>query len=134
MREDTIVRGEIKELLIALDNAIESHREKNAGIREEERYLQRIILRLFIKITLIAPVKRSVIINLKKSDIKENYKRIYINNVNINVPNGLTRDIKYAIAEAQKRNNVNIKRRIIFLNIFIDIKGSSVGKTKCLVM
>ena len=79
---------EIKELLLVLDNAIESHRENNAGIREEERYLQRIILRLFIKITLIAPAKRSVIINLKKSDIKENYKKIYINNVNINVPNG----------------------------------------------
>lgn len=100
---------EIKELLLVLDNAIESHREETAGIREEERYLQRIILRLFIKITLIAPAKRSVIINLKKSDIKESYKRLYINNVNINVPNGLTRDIKHAIAEGEKRNGVNIK-------------------------
>lgn len=94
--------GEIKELLLVLDNAIDSHREDNAGIRGEERYLQRVILRLFIKITLIAPAKRSVIINLKKSDIKEGYKRICINNANINIPNGLTRDIKHAIAEAKK--------------------------------
>ena len=50
---------------------------------------------LFIKITLIAPAKRSVIINLKKSDMNENYKRMHINNVNINVPNGLTRDYTY---------------------------------------
>lgn len=119
---------EIKELLLVLDNAIESHRENNAGIREEERYLQRIILRLFIKITLIAPAKRSVIINLKKSDIKENYKKIYINNVNINVPNGLTRDIKYAIAEAQKRNNVNIKEEDNLFEYIYRYKGKFGGE------
>lgn len=120
--------GEIKELLVVLDNAIDSHREDNAGIRGEERYLQRVMLRLFIKITLIAPAKRSVIINLKKSDIKEGYKRICINNVNINVPNGLTRDIKHAIAEAQKRNSVSIKEEDNLFEYIYRYKGKFSGE------
>lgn len=119
---------EIKELLLVLDDAIESHREENAGVREEERYLQRIILRLFIKTTLIAPAKRSVIINLKKSDLKENYKRIHINSVDINVPNGLTRDIKYAIAEAQKRNGVDIKEEDNLFEYIYRYKGKFGGE------
>ncbi len=119
---------EIKKLLLVLDDAVESYREEKAGIREEERYLQRIILRLFIKITLIAPAKRSVIINLKKSDMNENYKRMHINNVNINVPNGLTRDIKHAIAEAKKRNSVNIKEEDNLFEYIYRYKGKFSGE------
>lgn len=119
---------EIKKLLLVLDDAVESYREEKAGIREEERYLQRIILRLFIKITLIAPAKRSVIINLKKSDMNENYKRMHINNANINVTNGLTRDIKHAIAEAKKRNSVNIKEEDNLFEYIYRYKGKFSGE------
>ena len=46
-------------------------------------------MRLFIKITLIAPAKKSVITNIKKSDIKEGYKKLFINGIDVNVPCGL---------------------------------------------
>lgn len=57
---------DIKTILIELDKAIDNFQNESAGIREEERHLQRIILRLFIKLTLIAPAKRGVITNIKK--------------------------------------------------------------------
>ena len=37
---------DIKSILIKLDKAIDQFREESAGIREEERHLQRVILRL----------------------------------------------------------------------------------------
>ena len=65
---------DIKIILMELDKAIDNFQNKPAGIREEERHLQRIILRLFIKLTLIAPAKRGVITSIKKSDITKDYK------------------------------------------------------------
>ena len=56
---------DIKTILIELDKAIDNFQNETAGIREEERHLQRIILRLFIKLTLIAPAKRGVITSIK---------------------------------------------------------------------
>ena len=66
---------DIKIILMELDKAIDNFQNKPAGIREEERHLQRIILRLFIKLTLIAPAKRGVITSIKKSDITKDYKK-----------------------------------------------------------
>ena len=48
--------------------------------------------------------------------------------MNINVPNGLTRDIKYAIAEAQKRNNVNIKEEDNLFEYIYRYKGKFGGE------
>lgn len=56
---------DIKTILTELDKAIDNFQNESAGIREEERYLQRIILRLFIKLTLIAPAKRSIVTSIK---------------------------------------------------------------------
>ncbi|MDE7477772.1 MAG: hypothetical protein K2M91_07465, partial [Lachnospiraceae bacterium] len=77
---------DIKIILIKLDKAIDQFQEGSAGIREEERHLQRVILRLFIKLTLIAPAKRSVITSIRKEDIKDEYKKLSINGIDVNIP------------------------------------------------
>ena len=68
---------DIKTILLELDKAIDNFQDESAGIREEERYLQRIILRMFVKLTLIAPAQKSVITSIKKSDITEEYKKLF---------------------------------------------------------
>lgn len=100
---------DIKTILINLDRSIDSFQEEFAGIREEDRHLQRIILRLFIKITLIAPAKRSIITDIKKSDIKEAFKKLSINGIDINIPCGLSRDLCAALKYAESKNKEPIK-------------------------
>ncbi|MDE6845419.1 MAG: hypothetical protein K2J99_06585, partial [Lachnospiraceae bacterium] len=95
---------DIKTILIELDKAIDNFQNETAGIREEERYLQRIILRLFIKMTLIAPAKRSVITSIKKSDITKDYKKLIINGIDVNIPCGLSRDLCAALKYAESKN------------------------------
>lgn len=102
---------DIKTILINLDKSIDNFQGESAGIREEERHLQRIILRLFIKITLIAPAKRSVITNIKKSDIKEELKKLSINGIDINIPCGLSRDLCAALKYAESKNKEPIEEK-----------------------
>lgn len=104
---------DIKTILINLDRSIDSFQEEFAGIREEDRHLQRIILRLFIKITLIAPAKRSIITDIKKSDIKESFKKLSINGIDINIPCGLSRDLCAALKYAESKNKEPIKEEDI---------------------
>ena len=100
---------DIKTILIELDKAIDNFQDEAAGVREEERHLQRIILRLFIKLTLIAPAKRSVITSIKKSDFTEEYKKLSINGIDVNIPCGLSRDLCAALKYAESKNKGPIK-------------------------
>ena len=54
-------------------------------------------MRLYIKLTLIAPAKKSVICNLKFSDFSEDYRMVIVNKTSIRIPNGLRNNILDAI-------------------------------------
>ena len=114
---------DIKTILINLDKSIDNFQGESAGIREEERHLQRIILRLFIKITLIAPAKRSVITNMKKSDIKEELKKLSINGIDINIPCGLSRDLCAALKYAESKNKEPIEEKDTIFEYLYRYKG-----------
>lgn len=114
---------DIKMILINLDKAIDIFQGESAGTREEERHLQRIILRLFIKITLIAPAKRSVITSIKKSDIKEEFKKLSINGIDINIPCGLSRDLCAALKYAESKNKEAIKEDDFIFEYIYKYKG-----------
>ncbi len=101
---------ELIEILASTEELIEQSIEEKSGIRDEERYLQRIIMRLFIKITLIAPAKRKVIGQIKMNDFEENFKILNINKIRINIPCGLSRDIIQAIQYAEDRNGKQVEK------------------------
>ena len=101
---------ELIEILASTEELIEQSTEEKSGIRDEERYLQRIIMRLFIKITLIAPAKRKVIGQIKINDLEENFKILNINKIRINIPCGLSRDIIQAIQYAEDRNGKQVEK------------------------
>ena len=115
--------GDIKTILIKLDKAIDDFQDETAGVREEERQLQRIILRLFIKLTLIAPAKRSVITSIKKSDITEKYKKLLINGIEINIPCGLSRDLSAALKYAESKNKESIREEDNLFEYLYKYKG-----------
>ena len=118
---------DIKKLLVLLDEAIENYSEKNTSPRKEDRYLQQIIIRLFVKLTLVAPAKRKVIIDIKEKDFTDNYKKLNINNVKINIPCGLTRDIKMALKYAELKNRISIKKDDKIFDFIYQYKGKFEG-------
>lgn len=97
-------------ILAGLERNIDSLLTDDGSVRDRERYLHRIILRLFIKLTLVAPAKRNVITKIKNSDFEEDYKKLNINSVKINIPCGLSRDLINAIKYAEQQNAVLIGR------------------------
>ena len=114
---------ELIEILASTEELIEQSTEEKSGIRDEERYLQRIIMRLFIKITLIAPAKRQVIGQIKRNDLEENFKILNINKIRINIPCGLSRDIIQAIQYAEDRNGKQVEKADRIFEFIYRYKG-----------
>ncbi|MDO5540466.1 MAG: hypothetical protein Q4F83_10405 [Eubacteriales bacterium] len=121
--------SDIQKILITLDDVIDSFEISSAGIRDEERYLQRIILRLFIKLTLIAPAKRNVITAIIRADIGNDFKKLRINDVEMNIPCGLSRDLKSAIRYAEKKNGSVIKENDNIFEFIYRYKGKFKGES-----
>ena len=114
---------ELIEILASTEELIELSTEEKSGIRDEARYLQRIIMRLFIKITLIAPAKRKVIGQIKINDLEENFKILNINKIRINIPCGLSRDIIQAIQYAEDRNGKQVEKADRIFEFIYRYKG-----------
>lgn len=68
------------------------------------------MIRLFTKLTLIAPAKRNVIADLKFSDFSDDFRTVLINGINIDIPNSLRRDLLNIcrISESNKYCNYRI--------------------------
>lgn len=115
--------SEIIEILAATEELIDQSLEEKSGIRDEERYLQRIIMRLFIKITLIAPAKRKVVGQIRMKDLEENFKILNINEIKINIPCGLSRDIIQAIRYAEDKNGKQIEKTDKIFEFIYRYKG-----------
>lgn len=92
----------IKEILTKLDFDLEKTPEELTRKRETERFYQRLVLRLYIKLTLIAPTKKSVICNLQFMDFDEDFRILTVNKTNIRIPNSLRYNLLVAIKFAQE--------------------------------
>ncbi len=60
------------------------------------------MIKLYSKLTLIAPVKRQVISELKFSDFNDDFRVMTINGVDIEIPNSLRRDILFSLNLSKK--------------------------------
>lgn len=98
----------IKKIVSCLDDYLDSRELNDLEGQKRKRYMSYLILRLFIKITLIAPAKRAVICNIKKSDFSQDFRTVKINNVNINIPNGLKRDVLSSITLAERLKEIKM--------------------------
>lgn len=87
----------IKDILSKLDNCLEVDCFTLNGTQKQKRYIQMNALRIFIKLTLIAPAKRKVICNLRYSDFDKDFRTVVVNEVELTIPNSLRRDLKNAL-------------------------------------
>jgi len=91
----------VLEILTCLDDDLKMFYDGNPTDIKRKNLI-RAILRIYIKITLIAPAKKNVICNIKFKDFNDfmsldAFRWIIINGVKINIPNGLKRDIEQVV-------------------------------------
>lgn len=68
------------------------------------------IIKLFVKLTLIAPAKRQVIANIRINDFSEDFIILKINGFFVDIPkNTLRRDLKYAIGLKSEQISLDTK-------------------------
>lgn len=95
----------IIDILSKLDNYLERDYFKLIGAQNQNRYINWTVLRLFIKLTLIAPAKRQVIGSLKFSNFEDDFRTVEVNGIELSVPNSLRRDFKNALELIKKIDN-----------------------------
>ncbi|OME66038.1 hypothetical protein BSK65_22935 [Paenibacillus odorifer] len=88
--------------LIQIIESLDSYFEKNdlsklSKTNEIKKFYKFLVLRIFIKLTLIAPAKKSIISYLRINDFSSDYRSVVVNSVTIKIPNGLKRDIVFSI-------------------------------------
>lgn len=88
---------ELIQIVESLDSYFESYDfSKLSGVNEIKKYYKFLVLRIFIKLTLIAPAKKSVICSLKVKDFSADFRIVRVNSVTVKIPNGLKRDIQFS--------------------------------------
>ncbi|CAM3949554.1 integrase [Cohnella lubricantis] len=103
--------SELIDIVKALDNYFDLNDISDlSGIYPKKLYYKFLILRLFIKLTLIAPAKKSVICSLRIEKFTEDYRTLNINDTRINIPNGLRRDIIFSISIGEKHRNRKVTK------------------------
>ncbi|MEK4826666.1 integrase [Niallia sp. FSL W8-0951] len=109
----------IKKIISCLDDYFASRILADLSGQKRKRYMSYVSLMLFIKLTLIAPAKRAIICNIKKADFSTDYRTLTINDVQINIPNGLRKEIIINIKLTEKLKDKkmdNSDRLFYFLN------------------
>lgn len=101
--------SELIDILEMLDGYFDRINLKNMnGLNERKNYFKFLVLRLFIKLTLVAPAKKNVICSITKKNFDPDFRTLEINGVKVRIPNGLARDIKFSINIGEQNRNVII--------------------------
>lgn len=87
---------EMEKILNSLDEFIETRLCLNGG--QDNPYIRAVVIKLFIKLTLLAPAKSGPICRLKLSDFESDSTSMNINKVSVILPKRLQQEIRDAIA------------------------------------
>lgn len=91
---------------------IDEYIENNSGLEakgnhEESFYLDVIIARLFIKLSLLLPLQTGQIIDIKLGDVRSTqFREIIHNDVKVKLPNNLRKDIINSVNYAEMKYRV----------------------------
>ncbi len=95
----------INKVLFTLDLYIEKNKEGNfLKHNDETLYLDALIARLFIKISLILPLKTTQLLDVSLGDVRsESFRFVLYNDVMIKIPNNLRKDILFTVEYVEKK-------------------------------
>ncbi len=91
-------------LLTDVLSKIEKYLEGDLTSQKDKKIYDVLIARLYIKLSLLIPLKASEIITLQIGDVKsESFREIYFNNITIKIPNGVRTEIINTVNFAEMR-------------------------------
>lgn len=95
----------INRILKSMDSSISDKENRDFRNKSEEAaYLHLLIARLFIKISLLLPLKTSQILEIQLGDVyKDDWREIIWNEVKVKVPNNLRKDILFTLEYVQTK-------------------------------
>jgi hypothetical protein len=97
VEREWIQDDDIKLILDRIDNYFYVTDYQILGKSKKERFIHWLCLRLYIKICLLAPAKKSLLLNIKIEDFSNDFRYININQINIKIPNGLRNNIIFTL-------------------------------------
>lgn len=120
---DAIQEDDIQLILDRLNQYfIGSNNYETLGVQGKEQYLHNLALRIYIKLSLIAPAKKNVLLGLKLSDFENNYRFVYINKVKIRIPYGLHQNLVDTLDFLKHEKNVVLGDDSKLFECLADIK------------
>lgn len=95
----------VNKVLSALDAYIEANNKvRFEKLHDETLYLDVLIARLFIKLSLILPLKTTQLLEVVLGDVRsENFRSVFYNDITIKIPNNLRKDILFTIEYIEKK-------------------------------
>lgn len=98
----------LQKILVTIDEYIENNSGLEAkGNHEESFYLDVIIARLFIKLSLLLPLQTGQIIDIKLGDVRSTqFREIIHNDVKVKLPNNYDKDIINSVNYAEMKYRV----------------------------
>lgn len=95
----------VNKVLFTLDTYIESNKGGNfKKLHDETLYLDVLIARLFIKLSLILPLKTTQLLEIALGDVRgDSFRFLLYNSVMIKLPNNLRKDILFTIEYVEKK-------------------------------
>lgn len=119
-------------ILETLDEILLNIVYQDVGKNKNEQFLNRLLLRIYIKLCLIAPAKKSVLLEIKYSDFEDSLHTININNVRIIIPDNLRKNIIYTIKVFENKNHKKIADTDNVFEFISNIsKVNSIGPKLC---
>lgn len=107
------------EILDCIDNYFCTTNYIKLSEKKRIQYLNRISLRLFIKLGLIAPAKKNVILKVKIKDFYNDFRLLTINDVKIRIPNSLRNNIISALNFRKEISSVNYEDNTLLFNYLV---------------
>lgn len=101
----------VNKVLFSIDDYINKNMDKVFKKQlDGSLYLDALIARLFIKLSLIIPLKTSQILELSLGDVKSiDFRFIVYNDIKIKIPNNLRKDIIFTVDYTEKKYGVKYK-------------------------
>lgn len=84
---------DIKNILDTIDDYFWHTKYDELSSESRDRFIYWLCLRVYIKICLLAPAKKSVLFSLAFNDFSTNFRTVSVNGIKIKIPNGLRTNI-----------------------------------------
>jgi len=116
-----IGNDDVKMILDRLDSYFDNSDYDKMNDRKKSQFVSRLSLRIYIKLSLIAPAKKAVLLALRFCDFDDEYRNVNINAISIKIPNGLRHDITYAFNFVNEKFNKSFNSKDNLFDYLSDV-------------